>query len=194
MKLIRLKIDDPKGFRSFQPGFEIRFLKELNFDKLDEFNPYVIAGRNGSGKSNILEVLASIFYHIECCHLNYRPDNFEYDEETNPNGFRAEFAALNAFEIEYFFYSSGQNEILSLPFFKMRFIHYDEYIDSIKNQTGYSTQPEGRLVFLDNDFSQAVLLSNFLLQDKEILKPFEQELGIEDIKEIVLKQGMHLQQ
>jgi restriction system-associated AAA family ATPase len=238
LKLIRLKIDDPKGFRSFQPGFEIRFLKELNFDKIDEFNPYVIAGRNGSGKSNILEVLASIFYHIECCHLNYRPDNFEYDEETNPNGFRAELAAPDAFVIEYFFpfswdrqtsnarilikkesqkepevhwinrgdfedkketklssieikkflpsyiigYSSGQNEILSLPFFKMRFIHYDEYKDSIKNQTGYRTQPEGRLVFLDNDFSQAVLLSNLLLQDKEILKPFDQELGIEDIK------------
>ena len=111
MKLIRLKIDNPKGFRSFQPGFEIRFLKELNFDKIDEFNPYVIAGRNGSGKSNILEALASIFYHIECCHLDYRPDNFEYDEEANPNGFRAELAAPDAFEIEYFFPFSLDRQI-----------------------------------------------------------------------------------
>jgi len=29
-------------------------------------------------------------------------------------------------------YSSGENEILSLPFFKMRFIQLDEYFDTLK--------------------------------------------------------------
>src|SRR5205823_6501058 len=28
-------------------------------------------------------------------------------------------------------YSSGHNEVLSLPFFKMRFIHFDEYRDHL---------------------------------------------------------------
>ena len=63
MKLLRLKINEK--FRSLQPGFEVCFLREWNYEKADEFNPYVLAGRNGSGKSNILEVLAAIFYHLD---------------------------------------------------------------------------------------------------------------------------------
>ena len=83
MKLLRLKLND--RFRSLQPGFEVHFLREWDYDKASEFNPYCLAGRNGSGKSNILEALAAIFYHIECIYLKYRPDGFEYDEEENPN-------------------------------------------------------------------------------------------------------------
>ena len=40
-------------------------------------NPYCIVGRNGSGKSNILELLASIFYNIELSLLVYKPPVFE---------------------------------------------------------------------------------------------------------------------
>lgn len=242
MKLLRLKINDPKGFRTLQQGFEMYFLREWDYDKAEEFNPYILAGPNGSGKSNILEALAAIFYHIECIYLNYRPESFEYEEEENPGGFQAETANPDAFELEYFIpvpgllnkknkkgnahikiekkpkvkpqihwlnrdffddegvtqlepievkellpkyilgYSSGENEILSLPFFKMRFIHFDEYKDCLTNSLGYS-RPEGRLTFLDSEFSQAITLCNILLQEKETLKPFLSEIGIEAIKE-----------
>lgn len=254
MKLLRMKITDPAGFRSLQAGFEVHFLREWNYAEAGAFNPYILAGPNGSGKSNVLEVLAAIFYHIECMYLNYRPESFEHDETENPQGFRSEIASPNGFELEYCIlapatlnisgtqeyahikvvkkndkspliywvnrdlfnveadqiltsnetkellpdfvlgYSSGENEILSLPFFKMRFIHFDEYKDYLIRQSSYSRVPEGRLTFLNSEFNQAIVLSNLLLQDKELLKPFKDEVGVEDIKtfRIIIKKYIKL--
>lgn len=259
MKLIRLKLNEP--FRSLQAGFEVHFLREWDYDRATEFNPYCLVGRNGSGKSNVLEALAAIFYHIECMYLNYRPDDFDYAETDNPKGFLSEQAFPDAFELEYFFpihtntafgpgeagvvfgtpegdvfglrnddlariqivkekgkapdvlwlnrnenesdasefrlnrtevkrflpefvlgYSSGENEILSLPFFKMRFIHFDEYVDRLTKGLDYMQAPEGRLVYLDKQFSQAILLCNFLMQP-HLLTPFEDVVGLKAIEE-----------
>src|SRR5881396_3797602 len=99
MKLLRLKLGVP--FRSLEAGFEVHFLREWDRDRFDEFHPYCLAGRNGSGKSNVLEALAAIFYHIEGIYLEYRPDGFEFDEQTNLGGFRAEVCTPDAFELEY---------------------------------------------------------------------------------------------
>ena len=86
-------------------------------------------------------------------------------------------------------YSSGENEILSLPFFKMRFVQYDEYWQALKKQLSYSGTPEARLIYLDNSFSQAILLSNLLYQNDNILAPFREEVGIEKLNEfrIIIK-------
>ncbi|ENC1973058.1 ABC transporter, partial [Escherichia coli] len=69
MKLLRLKINDPAGFRSLPCGFEHHFRTEWNLQdelaKADHFAPFVCAGPNGSGKSNLLEVLAAIFFQLE---------------------------------------------------------------------------------------------------------------------------------
>src|ERR1019366_3620908 len=46
-------------------------------------------------------------------------------------------------------YSSGHNEILSLPFLKMRFIHFDEYRERLTKDLDYDGRPEGRLIYLD---------------------------------------------
>jgi restriction system-associated AAA family ATPase len=262
MRLLRLKLNTP--FRSLHAGFEVNFLREWDYDKAYEFNPYCLVGRNGSGKSNILEALASIFYHLESLYLNYRPDDFDYDEEENPNGYQSEKSFPDAFELEYFFpqptsmtkddedkssiqkrlglahisvtkkvnqrpeiywlnreeldpsnnknqltrvearsflpnrvlaYSSGDNEILSLPFFKMRFVHYDEYVDRLTKGLDYSIDPEGRLMYLDNQFSQAILLSNYLLQEAHIFKPFKEELGFEYVKKfrIIIRKNHFLE-
>jgi hypothetical protein len=99
MKLLRLKLDVP--FRSLPAGFDIDFLREWDYDRCFEFHPYCFAGRNGSGKSNVLEAIAAIFYHIECIYLDYRPEGFEFDADTSPKGFRAENATPDAFELEY---------------------------------------------------------------------------------------------
>lgn len=260
MKLLRLKITDPAGFRSLQAGFEVYFLRDWHYADASEFNPYILAGPNGSGKSNVLEALAAIFYHIECIYLGDKPNSFEYDKTDNPQGFRSETASPNGFELEYFTpapilfnktgasdyahikiikekkksplvyclnrevfeirddslqgnkekpltrmeikeilpefvlgYSSGENEILSLPFFKMRFIHFDEYQDYLKRQLPYSS-PEGRLTFISREYDQAVILSNLLLQDKTLLKPYRDEVGVEDIKSfrIIVKKYIQL--
>lgn len=248
MKLHRLQINTP--FRSLPAGFEIYFLRDFDQAAMWDFMPYCLVGRNGSGKSNVLEAIAAIFYHIECTYLENHPEGFDKDED-NPNGFDSTKCTPDAFELEYYIpipielikktvaelgskqldenvyahifirkrigerpsiewlnrseydpngeinlnrtevrqltpqyivgYSSGENEILSLPFFKMRFIHFDEYAYHLINQYGYNA-PEGRMVYMDNSFSQAVFLTNYLMQDPSVLIPIYDTLGIESIK------------
>lgn len=64
----------------------------------------------------------------------------------------------------------------------MRFIHFDEYMDSVRNKTPYSGTPEGRLTFLDQESNQAIQLSNFIFGDEEHLQPFRDEMGLDGIK------------
>ncbi|MCP5448422.1 MAG: restriction system-associated AAA family ATPase [Chromatiaceae bacterium] len=80
-------------------------------------------------------------------------------------------------------YSSGENEILSLPFFKMRFIQFDEYWNALTQQQIYPGRPETRLAYLDNGFSQAILLCNLLFHDAETLRPFREDVGVEGLTE-----------
>ena len=69
MKLLRLKITDPAGFRSLPAGFEHHFRTDWALqDELAQpegFAPFVCAGPNGSGKSNLLEALAAIFFQLD---------------------------------------------------------------------------------------------------------------------------------
>ncbi len=222
MKLIKLKLND--DFRSLKSGFELDFLED---ELKNKFEPYAIVGRNGSGKSNILELLGAIFYNLELRCLNFLPDIFEDEERADKIDTKVQ--SPNAYELEYFInsfhiviikqaneyakiskngekvlseelkeilpkyvigYSSGENEILSLPFYKMRFIQYDEYLNYLTNDISYSS-PESGLIYLDNIFSQAIFLTNFLLSDETVLKIFEDDLGIKSVKQfrIILKQN-----
>lgn len=258
MKLLRLKITDPKGFRSLPCDFEHHFRSEWVFQEEltnnEGFAPFVCAGPNGSGKSNLLEVLGAIFYHMECLYLENLPDSFAYDEELNPSGFKGSKAIPDGFELEYLIkpvdafkvkrfgdmarvcikkapgeapkwwllnqedseqpteltlgriyarqllpdfvlgYSSGENEILSLPFFKMRFIQLDEYWNALSQQLPYPGYPETRMTYLDDSFSQAILLCNLLFQDEATLQPFREDVGIEALKEfrIILRRTIVL--
>ncbi|MBK1674754.1 ABC transporter [Ectothiorhodospira shaposhnikovii] len=256
MKLLRLKITDPKGFRSLQAGFEHRFRSEWDLQEEQGFAPFVCTGPNGSGKSNLLEALAAIFYHLECIYLENLPDSFRFEEEANPGGFRSETATPDGFEIEYLIrpedalktkgydgqayvriakqpsaapkwfllnheeqdsaveltigqtlarqllptyvlgYSSGENEILSLPFFKMRFVQFDEYDQALKQQLPYPGRPESRLVYLDSGFSQAILLCNLLFQDADALTPFRDDVKIEGLREfrIIIRRSIEVEE
>ena len=94
MKLIKLKIE--KSFRSLQEGFEIKFHSLDDTETMEQFRPFCFAGLNGSGKSNVLEALANIFYHLELCVARYLPDsindsdNFKRNEST-PDAFILEY-------------------------------------------------------------------------------------------------------
>lgn len=246
MKLLRLKITDPDGFRSLPCGFEHHFRTEWNLqDELaqaNDFAPFVCAGPNGSGKSNLLEALAAIFFQLEVLRvrLSFLPEALQGDNlQASPSGFELEYLikvpvmytdigsspwfkvqvykrpgakeitwwvfdskdqpydALGTMVIDHLIpqvlgYSSGENEILSLPFFKMRFVQFDEYWNALVKQSRYSGQPETRLVYLDNGFSQAILLCNLLFQDEATLLPFREGMGIGELKEfrIILRRSI----
>lgn len=253
MKLLRLKITDPAGFRSLRCGFEHHFRSEWSLQEelaqSEGFSPFVCAGPNGSGKSNLLEALAAIFFQLEILRVrsSFLPAVFVFDPADNPKGIKDSDGSPNAFELEYLIklpldalpeheryahvlvtkaaetspqmhwlnpenfaalsddlapggvcsklqrdfllpeyvlgYSSGENEILSLPFFKMRFVQFDEYWSALVKQGSYHGRPETRLAYLDNGFSQAILLCNLLIQDEATLQPFQEDVGIEALKE-----------
>jgi restriction system-associated AAA family ATPase len=252
MKLVRLKITDPNGFRSLPCGFEHCFRTEWTMQEElispDGFAPFVCAGPNGSGKSNLLEALAAIFFQLEVLRvrrsflpealqgeaLNFSPVAFELDylirvpaeyrgpdspewanvgvlkntgesvrlfwnNQSNFDAGVPEILAGNLADMllpQYVLgYSSGENEILSLPFFKMRFVQFDEYWNALTKQLSYPGHPETRLVYLDSGFSQAILLCNLLFQDEATLQAFREDVGIGALKEfrIILRRSIALE-
>lgn len=252
MKLLRLKITDPAGFRSLPCGFEHYFRTEWSLqDELaqaNDFAPFVCAGPNGSGKSNLLEALAAIFFQLEVLRVrrSFLPEALQDDEalDVSPGAFELDYLirvpaeyrspdsppwaqvgvwknagesvrilwenqgdfSTDVYEAfkgghadillpQYVLgYSSGENEILSLPFFKMRFVQFDEYWTALAKQLPYPGRPDARLAYLDSGFSQAILLCNLLFQDEATLQPFREDVGIEALKEfrIILRRSIPL--
>lgn len=241
MKLLSLEINDQ--FRSLHPGFKVEFhkLNDKGLDSMIQFQPFCFAGLNGSGKSNVLEALASIFYHLEMCVAKYRPDSFQKHFRRNtcaPDAFELKYLTCSNSKKDYVLflsdivtitkekgkepvmfvepapfsrlkdvkgrkislkpsdrsqesapgkeflpdlvvgYSSGENEILSLPFIKNRLIHFDEYKEAVINNYEF-IEPETSLLYVDEEMSQAVLLACMLYEVPETtLKPLRDELGI----------------
>lgn len=244
MKLLKLKIENEDGFRSLQQGFEINFHSLADTEAMEQFRPFCFAGLNGSGKSNVLEALANIFYHLEVCVAKYLPESIK-----DPKNFKRNECTPDAFSLEYLIgqhnrkqytifyfdkvviskkageepgikvygypfkeeniiipnpqtakedkknglinssgkvleeqdkmylpahvigYSSGENEILSLPFIKSRLIHLDEYKQATKNEHPSFDEPENSLIYIDNNMSQAVLLACLLFENEKTLAP-----------------------
>ena len=96
MKLLSLKIENKEGFRSLQQGFEIKFHILEDTEAMEQFRPFCFAGLNGSGKSNVLEALANIFYHLELCVARYLPESIK-----EPNNFKRNECTPDAFNLEY---------------------------------------------------------------------------------------------
>lgn len=244
MKLVRLTILEK--FRSLdeiitnqgKENFTVIFRDDEPSEEWVNFHPYCFAGLNGSGKSNVLEALSNIFYHLECCTL--APETSEFLK----NDFKKEVSDPVAYELEYFIiprdaekdvenyhnvvirkekdkipqikikaldqsdelqfidisasirsylpelvigYSSGENEILSLPFIKSRLLQLDEYIYHLRNRTKLvldykiEEKPESSLVYMDYHMSQAILLANFLLQNEDTIEPIKEQLDIDKL-------------
>jgi restriction system-associated AAA family ATPase len=88
-------------------------------------------------------------------------------------------------------YSSGENEILSIPFIKSRLIHFDEYAQSCLRGEKF-TKPESSLVYIDSEMSQAVLLACLIFENENTLKPLRDELGIHGLRSFRMHLGNHV--
>jgi restriction system-associated AAA family ATPase len=251
MKLLRLKITDPDGFRSLPRGFEHDFRtdwsRQNELEAGTDFAPFVCAGRNGSGKSNLLEALAAIFYQLDVQRVrrNFLPTVLmDADDLGAPHGFELEYLIhptreasdyaqvrvlkepgssprmywLNAASFGELAegtgsdgecgerqrelllpdfvlgYSSGENEVLSLPFFKLRFVAFDEYWTALRERQAYAGHPDARLAYLDSGFSQAILLCNLLFAEGDEPPAFAAGTGIEALSQfrIVLRRSLPL--
>ena len=101
MKLLKLEIGEP--FRSLHTGFSMNFhdIGQENLNEMSKFQPFCFAGLNGTGKSNVLEALASIFYHLEFCVAKYRPLIFEKyfkRENCTPDSFLVQYLICDKLE------------------------------------------------------------------------------------------------
>ena len=99
MKLLSFSI--PKnnaniGFRSLKPGFEMLFHSEWRETSMNRFSPFCFAGLNGSGKSNVLEALANVFYHLEVMSARILPDSIR-----SQKNFKRNECAVDVFKLEY---------------------------------------------------------------------------------------------
>jgi restriction system-associated AAA family ATPase len=88
MKILRIKLpeDLKEPFRSLHPGFEIFFHPNLD-NKLIE--PIGLAGLNGSGKSNLLELISEIFYYLDSLLLQFPTNAISEDKDF---GFEMDYA------------------------------------------------------------------------------------------------------
>lgn len=231
MKLIRLKIPSTR-FRGLQPDFEINF--PITYDK--NISTLYLTGQNGTGKSNLLELLSEIFYYLDSLHLEHGSDfwhgniNFAFEIEYKlkihaghlaNNFFKKYFQRENeanwlhiliikewdtipVYQIvapkgrnliiddkdyegnelithhilpqKVIGYSSGQNELLSNSFLKMRYHYFNEYLEKISlseeydesennSQTDHSSNfiADGKLVLLDYRNNASVFIANSLM-------------------------------
>lgn len=108
MKLLKLHIQEE--FKSLHKDFSLDFHK--NLDAMDTFQPFCFAGLNGSGKSNVLEALASIFYHLEFCVANFRPQSFE-------KHFKRNTCSPDTYTIEYLIGRHNQSAYTLPNFYKV---------------------------------------------------------------------------
>lgn len=97
MKLIKLKIGE--RFRSLPPNFEIKFQPDLERLDMLEFRPYCLVGLNGCGKSNVLEALAHIFYHLELCVSVNLPTRLQVGDIFSRTG-----GEIPVYHLEYLWY------------------------------------------------------------------------------------------
>jgi restriction system-associated AAA family ATPase len=160
VKLKYLKLHTP--FRGLPAGFEIKFPENKATQNIE---PYCLVGLNGSGKSNLLQVLAEMFFTIE-----------KYVIENKDHSFPPKIFVpkLNySFEIEYensrdlFFISQEPNSTPAVETFLD-----DEWIS--KGNTDWDYLPE-RIVGYSSGMNE--LLSNpFIKMDFQYFDEFQEKV------------------
>lgn len=184
MRLDRLSIPNYRNLRSFTIDF-------------DESQPTtVLLGRNGTGKSNLIEVIVEIFRELELAEIPSFAYTMDYvcrehaihiDADPARPSKRLEITVdgraisqksfqqgLDSYLPNYVFaYYSGWSSRLERHFDRPTRRHYDRIL---KNQDG--ELPLRRLFFCRKEYSQLVLLAFFLTQSNTARDLLKKYLGI----------------
>jgi restriction system-associated AAA family ATPase len=231
MKLLNLHIN--KQFRSLPAGFKIEFRKPEDLET-NLHEPICLVGVNGSGKSNVLEAIAEIFYSLDQyirneenyeiskfsigsfileytipftwsldylnwdSGLNFDSKNIQVRIAKNENAAPV-FEWINGEEIKpiteskdkalperIIGYSSGQNELLSIPFYKSRFSFYKSLLKEQKSIYKGSVK-SSRLQYIDYEENASILLSNFLMAKDGEVGIIREKLFIDNIADFEIK-------
>lgn len=231
MKLLNLLIS--QQFRSLPAGFNIEFRKPEDLEtNLQE--PICLVGVNGSGKSNVLEAIAEIFFSLDQyirneenyelskfsigsfiieytlpfkwsldylnwdSGLNFDPKNIQI-RITKSENVAPVFEWINGEEVKPITeskekalpdnivgYSSGQNELLSIPFYKSRFSFYKSLQKEQKSIYKGSVK-SSRLQYIDYEENASILLSNFLMAKDVEVEIIREKLFVDNIADFEIK-------
>jgi len=231
MKLLNLHIN--QQFRSLPAGFKIEFRKPEDLET-NLHEPICLVGVNGSGKSNVLEAIAEIFYSLDQyirneenyeigkfsinsfileytipftwsldylnwdSGLNFDTKNIQVRISKTENS-APEFEWINGEEIKPITeskekalperivgYSSGQNELLSIPFYKSRFSFYNSLLKEQKSIYQGSVK-SSRLQYIDYEENASILLSNFLMSKDGEVEIIREKLFIDNISDFEIR-------
>lgn len=165
-------------------------LKNFEFTPNEDAQTSVVLGRNGAGKSNLIEVLVEIYRDLEACEastfyyeLDYSIRDYSIQLTSNPQGrpkqqvfVNGEKLAMAKFNVQsdvylpkyVFSYYSGWNRRLEKLFDKPTKSLYQKW----KNGGSSDNIPLRRLFYCRKDYSQLVLLAFFLMDDNPKIKAF----------------------
>ncbi len=184
MRLDRLSIPAYRNLRSF----------EIDFDESQPTT--VLLGRNGSGKSNLIEVIVEIFRELElggtptfAYTLEYACRDHEIKIDADPeraskrldvtvDGKAMSQSAFHKGIAEYlpnyvFAYYSGWSSRLERQFDRPTRKHYDAILKARDLRL-----PLRRMFFCRKEYSQLVLLAFFLAKSPTVRDLLERYLGI----------------
>lgn len=184
MRIDRLRIPEYRNLRSF----------EIDFDESQPTN--VLLGRNGSGKSNLIEAIVEIFRELEtggtppfAYTLDYvcREHSIRIDADPGRASRRMDITvdgktmSQTAFQRDIsrylpnyvFAYYSGWSSRLERHFDRPTRRHYNAVLNARDNQL-----PLRRMFFCRREYSQLVLLAFFLTESEAARGLLENYLGI----------------
>lgn len=186
MKLKKLHIQEYKNLVDFAANFE------------DGNGLSILVGNNGSGKSNLLEVISGIFHDLftwktkrkikSDYSLVYDLDGVECKLEQKDGKLRC--YGPKRMGIKKFVESMAPNNVVGLysgEEDRLWTLFYQEYYEAyVRRITSHRRQERMRLIFINKYYWNVALLT-LLLSNNETLKPFiESDLGIKAVSTIEL--------
>ncbi|MEO1033323.1 MAG: restriction system-associated AAA family ATPase [Bacteroidota bacterium] len=148
-------------------GFEIQYILPL----MD-----IIAGGYTGQESVLVNINKPLNEHPEFAFRNLDADSFSRVDYTGFNG-----ETLNLLPKRMIAYTSGQNELLSNPYYKIRY-HYFKSLEDDTSAPEKSIIDKNRLFFLDYDSNFSIFIANMLMAEIHNLEYLKKVLAVKELE------------